>query len=198
VKKLESYYRQEGETYLIEIKLDNREQLFNSFDPSPFLARDLDGNARDYMVSSVSEFSLSTPLKLVFYLPEPERSAAESIFPSALHNHFDYCERSEQRRLRVILRQGRIALIVGLSFLFVCLTLSDFVGKLGKSSFIHFVEEGLIIIGWVALWQPAEIFLYQWWPVRYRQKVFQKLSRIAIEIRPLSTPSNGDRSLDSA
>ncbi|MEG3438781.1 hypothetical protein V0288_16765 [Pannus brasiliensis CCIBt3594] len=185
MKKLESYYRREGETYLIEIKLKRLDQLFNSLDPSPFLARDLDENARGYIVDAVSEFSLSTPLKLVFYLPDTERSTADSIFPQALHHYFNYCQRGEQRRLRVILRQGRIALFVGLLFLFVCLSLSELVvTKLGKDTFAHFVEEGLIIIGWVALWQPAEIFLYRWWPVRYRQRVFEKLSRIPIEIRP--------------
>jgi len=185
VKKLESYYQREGETYLIEIQLNDLNQLFNSLDPSPFLSKDIDENARNYIVGAVSEFSLSTSLKLVFYLPVEDEFEAREILPAALHHYFHYCQRGEQRRLRVILRQGRIALFVGLVFLFVCLSLSELVAKFGDSTFIHFLEEGLIIIGWVALWQPAEIFLYEWWPVGYREKVFKKLTQITIEIRLL-------------
>lgn len=185
MKKLESYYQREEETYLVEIKLNDMNQLFNSLDPSPFLVKDLDDNARDYIVGSVCEFSLSTPLKLVFYLPPEDEQEARVILPVALHNYFDYCERREHRRLKVIWRQGRIALIMGVVFLFVSLSLSKLVTKLGESTFVQFLEEGLIIIGWVALWEPAGIFLYKWWPVQYKKRVFEKLSRIPIEIRLL-------------
>lgn len=185
MKKLESFYRREGETYLIEIKLHELNQLFNSFDPSPFLERELDGNAREYIVTAAGEFSLSTPLKLVFYLPPDERSDAEKNLPPALYNFFNYCQQVEQRQLRAVFKQGRLALTFGLVSLFVCLTLSDIVSKLGESSFIHFIEEGLIIIGWVSLWKPAEIFLFEWWPVRSKLRVYKKLARIPIEIRTL-------------
>ncbi len=68
VNKLQSYYREEEGTYLIEIKLNQLQQVFNSLDPSPFLDRDLDDNAENYIINSVDEFPLNTPLKLVFYL----------------------------------------------------------------------------------------------------------------------------------
>jgi len=39
----------------IEINLGRLPQLFNSLDPSPFLERDLDRNAEDYIVGSAEE-----------------------------------------------------------------------------------------------------------------------------------------------
>ncbi|TRU67955.1 MAG: hypothetical protein EWV55_24245 [Microcystis viridis Mv_BB_P_19951000_S69] len=192
VNKLQSYYREEEGTYLIEIKLNQLQQVFNSLDPSPFLDRDLDDNAENYIINSVDEFPLNTPLKLVFYLPSTEQNTARHLLPSALHNYFDYRQQGEQRKLRTIWRQGRISLIIGLSFLFVCLSLSELIGRFGSDTFIHFLEEGLLISGWVALWRPLEIFLYEWWPVSHQQKIFVKLAYIPIEIRLLEEPSTPD------
>ena len=42
----------------IEIKLGRMQQLFNSFDPSPFHERDLDQDAEAYIVDSVDEFHM--------------------------------------------------------------------------------------------------------------------------------------------
>jgi hypothetical protein len=192
VNKLQSYYREEEGTYLIEIKLNQLQQVFNSLDPSPFLDRDLDDNAENYIINSVDEFPLNTPLKLVFYLPSNEQNTARHLLPSALHNYFDYRQQVEQRKLRTIWRQGRISLIIGLSFLFVCLSLSELISRFGSDTFIHFLEEGLLISGWVALWRPLEIFLYEWWPVSHQQKIFAKLAYIPIEIRLLEEPSTPD------
>ena len=192
VNKLQSYYREEEGTYLIEIKLNQLQQVFNSLDPSPFLDRDLDDNAENYIINSVDEFPLNTPLKLVFYLPSNEQNTARHLLPSALHNYFDYRQQGEQRKLRTIWRQGRISLLIGLSFLFVCLSLSELIGRFGSDTFIHFLEEGLLISGWVALWRPLEIFLYEWWPVSHQQKIFAKLAYIPIEIRLLEEPSTPD------
>jgi hypothetical protein len=183
VNKLESYYRQEGRFYLIEIKLNGWRQLFNSLDPFPFIERDLDDIAKNYIVNSVDEFPLATELKLVFYLPENEQNTARQILPSALHNYFDYRQQGESRKLRNIWRQGRVSLAIGLIFLFVCLSLSELVARFGSGTFIHFLEEGLLISGWVSLWHPLEIFLYEWWPVSHQQKIFAKLACIPIEIR---------------
>ena len=192
VNKLQSYYREEEGTYLIEIKLNQLQQVFNSLDPSPFLDRDLDDNAENYIINSVDEFPLNTPLKLVFYLPSNEQNTARHLLPSALHNYFDYRQQGEQRKLRTIWRQGRISLIIGLAFLFVCLSLSELISRFGTDTFIHFLEEGLLISGWVALWRPLEIFLYEWWPVSHQQKIFAKLAYIPIEIRLLEEPSTPD------
>ena len=192
VNKLQSYYRQEEGAYLIEIKLNQLQQVFNSLDPSPFLDRDLDDNAENYIINSVDEFPLNTPLKLVFYLPSTEQNTARNLLPSALHNYFDYRQQGEQRKLRTIWRQGRISLIIGLAFLFVCLSLSELISRFGTDTFIHFLEEGLLISGWVALWRPLEIFLYEWWPVSHQQKIFAKLAYIPIEIRLLEEPSTPD------
>ena len=53
----------------IELRVNHPQQLFNSFDPSPFYERDLDQDAEEYIVDSADEYPLNRPLRLVIYLP---------------------------------------------------------------------------------------------------------------------------------
>ncbi|MCK6440823.1 MAG: hypothetical protein L6Q71_11575, partial [Planctomycetes bacterium] len=46
------------------------------------------------------------------------------------------------------------------------------------------LSESFIIIGWVAMWRPLEIFLYDWWPLRATERLFERLSRIDVEVIP--------------
>ncbi|OUL27086.1 hypothetical protein BV378_10400 [Nostoc sp. RF31YmG] len=183
MKELDSYYKNEGGTYLIEIRLSNVSQIFNSFDPSPFLEKDLDEDAESYIVQSVSEFPLKTPLKLVFYLPKQGRDQETQILPEAIHNYFDYRKHNSARELRQTLRQGRISLIIGLLFLGLCTSISKLITLFNNGTFANILTEGLLIVGWVAMWRPLEIFLYDWWPIHRTQQVFDKLSSIKIDIR---------------
>jgi hypothetical protein len=34
----------------------------------------------------------------------------------------------------------------------------------------------LLIGGWVALWRPFEIFLYEWWPILGEARLYDRLS----------------------
>ncbi|AFZ34708.1 hypothetical protein Sta7437_1135 [Stanieria cyanosphaera PCC 7437] len=183
MNKLKSYYNSEGKTYLVEVKLSSISQLFNSFDPSPFIEKDLDDEVENYIVQSVREFSINTPLKLIFYLPPEKQDEAKQILPEAIHHYFDYRKQNSEKELRTILRQGRTSLIIGLVFLFTCISTTEFTNWLASGPLTHIFQEGLVIIGWVAMWRPIEIFLYDWWSIKNNQKLYDKLSQITIEIK---------------
>jgi hypothetical protein len=70
-----------------------------------------------------------------------------------------------------------------LCFLAVCLSAAQALGRHGPETLLSILREGLTIAGWVAMWRPMEIFLYEWWPVRRRGKVYQKMSRMKVEVR---------------
>jgi hypothetical protein len=44
------------------------------------------------------------------------------------------------------------------------------------------VRESLTIAGWVGMWRPMEMYLYDWWPVLRRARVFRKLSAMPVEV----------------
>ncbi len=47
----------------------------------------------------------------------------------------------------------------GAFFLVICLSISQVVAYLNLP-FHHLISEGAIIVGWVGLWRPMEMFLY--------------------------------------
>ncbi len=168
----------------IEISLSRLQQLFNSLDPSPFHERDLDRNAEEYILGSAEELPLKQALRLI-HLPADQRPAADAAdLGTAIHNYFAYQETQSRRRLRLLFRDGRVALIIGLAFLFVCIVLRQVAFSFGTGTISEIIAEGMLIIGWVAMWRPLEIFLYEWWPIRRRCRVYEKLSSIPVVIRP--------------
>jgi hypothetical protein len=44
------------------------------------------------------------------------------------------------------------------------------------------VRESLLIGGWVAMWRPMEILLYEYWDLRREQRIYQRLSRVDVRI----------------
>jgi hypothetical protein len=58
--------------------------------------------------------------------------------------------------------------------------LAAFAGRPGLS----ITSEGLLILGWVAMWRPVEIFLYDWWPEFGKHLLFLRIAGMKIEVKP--------------
>ncbi|HVY70715.1 MAG TPA: hypothetical protein VHH73_12365 [Verrucomicrobiae bacterium] len=185
------------DTHQIELNLRDVEQLFNTMDPSPFHEKDLDHDAEEFILSWAQEFNLHEPVELVIHFDKlPENERARSAIASAVHNYFTYRARLNQLEFKRLMKQGRATLLVGIMFLAGCLGLAELLPR--DAAWADFVREGLTIAGWVAMWKPMEIYLYDWWPVRRRGKVFAKLSRMPVEVhqreasRPARVPASAD------
>ena len=55
---------------------------------------------------------------------------------------------------------------------------------MGDTRWAFLLRESLMIGGWVAMWRPLEIFLYDWWPILRERRVYDRLSRITVNIIP--------------
>lgn len=153
-------------------------------DPSPFLERDLDDDAVDYILSSAMEHGVSTDLKLVILLPESELTKLEKKeITEAIHNHFAYAVSLQLKKLKQIFKQGQFALLVGLVMLILSVSIASQFNINSANPILHAMKEGLIILGWVALWRPFDLFLYSWWPEVEKRKYFEKLSRISVDFK---------------
>lgn len=164
------------------MKLRELSQLFNSMDPSPFLDRDLDDDAEEFIVSSARELHDSHAFELVVHLgtaPDPERAA---VTEQAVQHYFAARAELKLREFRLLLRRGYSVLGVGLLFLTSCLLLSGLVRNLLPNQFGAILREGLVIVGWVAMWRPLEIYLYDWWPLRQEWHRLRKLAKMHVRL----------------
>jgi hypothetical protein len=174
-------YRSERGTYLIEIRLRELKQLFNTLDPSPFHERDLDPAAEEYLVSAAREIGVR-PCKLVLHLPAQTTDDEAVGVVTAIRHYFDYRSRHTRQLLRLLLGRGAISLVIGLAFLGACLVLRQLFVGAGNSG-MTILSEGLLILGWVAMWRPVEVFLYDWWPELGRRRLFDRIAHMQIETR---------------
>jgi hypothetical protein len=164
------------------LQLRELPQLFNSMDPSPFHDRDLDADAEEFIVGWASELSARHELALTVRLavaPPPERA---SMVEEAIRHYFTHRAETKQRELRTLMRRGRTSLLVGLGFLTGCLMASELLVTLGHGTFARIIQEGLTIGGWVAMWRPLQIYLYDWWPLLEERRVMERLSRMQVDV----------------
>src|SRR3989442_9739787 len=87
------------------------------------------------------------------------------------------------RRLRELFRVGRTSLVIGLVALASAIALGDFLAALKGGRIGEIVRESLTIGGWVSMWRPLEIFLYDWWPIRSEARLSERLAAMPVRIR---------------
>lgn len=168
----------------IELNLRDIDQLFNTMDPSPFHERDLDDDAAEFILSWAQEFHRPEPVDLIVHLEKmPEGHNAQRLVEDAVHHYFAYRARLNELEFKRLMKQGRQSLMVGLSFLALCFLVIELLVSRSISTLPSFFEEGLTIAGWVAMWRPLEIYLYEWWPLRRRGQILDKLSQMAVKVR---------------
>jgi hypothetical protein len=170
-------------THLIEVRIRELQQLFNSMDPTPFHHQDLDPDAEEFIVSWALEHPAEGDIGLVIHLEKtPAEPGAEQMAAEAIHNYFTYRVELIGRELRQLMQRGRTSLIIGLAFLGTCILIADAIGHVGAFPLASIVRESLTIGGWVAMWRPLQIFLYDWWPLTARRRVLRKLSLAPVKL----------------
>ena len=180
---------------VIKIRIGRLDQLFESLDHSPFRERDLDRNAEEYIVDSIKELPARVPCRLVIYLDKPGGFDMETaVIARAIHVHFGRRAQVARQNLRQLLRRGSTSLAIGLGFLVTFFLLGQFVRRiLGETQWASLLRESLLIGGWVAMWKPLEIFLYDWWPIVGERRLYERLSRIEVRIIQAGTGTADSR-----
>jgi hypothetical protein len=185
----------------IEIRVAELRQLFNSIDPSPFRRRDLDPRAEEFIVGWASDLPADRPWDLVVHVDGPARGADEAAaLQEAIHEYFGQRVVSSRRKLRELFHRGRVSLVIALAFLTASIVVGDVVaGYLGHGRLGEIVREGFLIGGWVAMWRPLEVFLYDWWPIRADGRRLQRLSTmpVRIEYRDRANTEDDAKRLDT-
>jgi hypothetical protein len=166
----------------IMLRLRELAQLFNSMDPSPFLDRDLDSDAEEFITSWARELPARRELELVIQLALPTSADRIVGVEEGVRRYFATRAAIKRLEFSQLMRHGRLSLGVGLAFLVICLFLAGWVGGTGSGAASNILKEGLTIGGWVAMWRPLEIYLYDWWPLFEERRRLDRLARIRVRI----------------
>lgn len=167
----------------LALRVDKLDQLFNALDPSPFLTKDLAHSTESYIERWALPLPSGCRLQLTIEVGEVDcAEAASELIEDAIHHHFGDKATLERAELRLLLRHGRISLVIGLLFVAGCLLAAEALTSPGQGTARSIARESLTIIGWVAMWRPVQIFLYDWWPLLGRIKSFDNLQGARIRV----------------
>jgi hypothetical protein len=174
----------------LQLRLSDLRQLFNSMDPAPFRERDLDTTAAAYVVEWARETTAGPALSLEVVVDGRVTSADETrVLQTAVGDYFRRRAAAKRREVRQLFRIGRISLVIGLAFVAAAAAAAESLAPLiTVERYSKLAQESLVIGGWVALWRPMEIFLYDWWPMVRDARLYDRLSRLGVSVHA-ATPS---------
>jgi hypothetical protein len=177
--------RTEGVGGAIEIRLRTFGQLFKTLDPSPFHGAVLTPEAEQYLLQRVKELPKNEPVRIVLHLPAAEAAQHPPFdIVAAMTSHFADRATMESKRIQELFRNGRRAAAIGFVVWSFCLFLAWHIPNVFPvRPLTHIVQQSFVILGWVAMWKPVEIILYDWLSPRRRQRLLERLAAAEIVVR---------------
>jgi hypothetical protein len=172
----------------ISIHLNDFKQLFVQTEFDPFAVHSLfDSSGLDYLVDQMRPRALYQPIHVTLYLPAEKISAlSRPVLDSAIRRYCDFKLNEKHNDIQKLRWETLKAFQTGVVFLAACLALSllseqatfmaDFVRKV--------LSEGFLIAGWVSIWRPTELLLYEWWPYWRDARIYEKIKSIDFELLP--------------
>jgi hypothetical protein len=167
----------------IEVRVAELHQMLHAIDASPYRGRQLDPGVEEFIVNRADDLSGTASIGLIVHVDRAPTEDEAADLRTGIPEFFARRATATRRELRGLLRRGRISLVIGIAFLGALSGLAQALTVTAPSGFARIVRESLIIGGWVAMWRPLEVFLYDWWPIWARARRYDRLAIMPISIR---------------
>ena len=162
------------------IRLSSIDQLFWQFDARPVAERTLSGDARWSLLDEWERVRSAEPSHLTIYAPESDRASTdEDAVRSAIWTSLRKSS-GPLRRIDPLSRQEKIAASIGIAFLLVCVIVSTAMNQASNNVFVEGLSQGILLVGWVALWRPAERFVVEVVPHVFNRRRFAEFADIDV------------------
>ena len=162
------------------IRLSSPDDLFEPYDARPISDRPLNYEAR---MALLDEWELSRdndPKWLTLYIPESERGVTDEAGVRAAINSDLTLASGRLRDVDPLTRSDQIAAWIGIVLLFICIMASTAIDRATDELFIQGVSQGILLLGWVALWDPAARLVTEILPHFFNRRRFAEFAEIEI------------------
>ena len=162
------------------IRLTSIDQLFWEFDARPIAEREISADARWAMLDEWDRVRELEPSTLVIYAPASDRAATdEDAISRAIHSSLDSAS-GPLKRVDPLSRQEKISLRLGLVFWFASILFSTGIDRSSQDVLAEGISQGIVVVGWVALWPPAARFMTEVVPHFFNRRRFAEFADIAV------------------
>ncbi len=162
------------------IRVDSLDELFWEFDARPVAERTLSGNARWYLLDEWDRLRDSPPTCLTIYAPASERAgtdedAVRTAIRRSLHKAAGPLSQADP-----LSRQERVGARIGIAFLFASIVVSTALDRASEAVIMEGISQGILVVGWVALWRPAERFVVEVVPHIFNRRRISEFADIDV------------------
>lgn len=155
---LDRYRRDADGKLIIDISASKVEDLYDDFDKqAPYIKKELDYDLVEYLIDSAREIGRE-PFSVHFRFSEQISKDLEHRVRKSIRNYFSYLQETNRREFMKMLRSSLGLVFLGMTILAVIMyfRLSY---NLDESLGAGVLSEGLVIAGWVAVWEGVEAIL---------------------------------------
>lgn len=169
------------------LELLSAESIFSA--DSPLLRDELHPEIAQVLFDWARTAEEKCQLEFNFAVPSGFKKVTEEQVENLVRSHFDRMAENHTRRINDIFRYARVTSVVGLLVVILLLgsaqAISDDAGKVMAG-----LRESLTIFAWVAMWKPAELWLYAHWPERHWRRLALRLVKARIRLVSESATRN--------
>lgn len=189
-------YHYDGDYLVVEVAIDGPFDLYDDKDPSPLKARDLKPSVEAYITNCVREIPFAQKMRIDFYFYEFTGDDKEvKLLEKSVRDFFIYQSRVRFVDFKFSIKNGLRSLSIGFIFLFLCIFISHTFLSSPTTLVATFFLEGLSVLGWVSLWNPVQVFLYEIWPIIGNSKTLKRCSTLEMRFQSIEALSERRRYL---
>jgi hypothetical protein len=173
---IERYDIAQNGQLIIKISAKKIEDLYSNYDKaSSFSKKDLDDELVEYIIDSVKEIG-NSKFSIKFYLDEEVDEMLQNKVRNSINQYFLYLEELEKKKMQEQIKNSFVFMIIGFFFTAVSIYYGD------KETIIQqVISEGLMVAGWVSLWEALATLIIKWLPLVKKLKIFRKVMACRVE-----------------
>lgn len=143
--------------------------------------RSISPDAEEFIVEEAEVLPRKGIINIKIHLALSEKKYQEEIAP-AIHSHFCYRKVQSKKRLKANLQYGWRMLLFALLLLALVFSVTEIAFMFSENKLVTYIRESFIILGWVALWRPLELLLYEWYPIKTNINLYYRLEHSNVQV----------------
>jgi hypothetical protein len=162
------------------IRVASIDELFAPLDPRPVAERSLDENVRLHLLDEWEWVRDARPSILTVYAPAPERSRTDEDAVRAAVRADLRAHTGRLRQAAPLSRRDRIAAWVGTTIFLLSIAVGTSLDRITDNVFVAGISQGIVVVGWVALWPPVHRVVVDNLPHHFARKRYAEFADIEL------------------
>jgi hypothetical protein len=177
---MQHFSNAKGNNILLKVR-KTEDVLYESVIPLS-CKRLLHPDVEEFIIQEAEKLQPNPELEITIEIIEKTSFSVNEI-TSVIHRHFESKCETEKRKISNALKLGSKSLLIAFIFLIIMFLVTRILLNIvPENSLLITLKEVFIILGWVALWRPAELLLYEWRPFKRDAQLFGRLAGCKITV----------------